>query len=286
MLLIIGYFIVLGSVVAGFTLAGGKLILLLHISEFVVIGGISLGVMIIASSKDVLIAIVKDIMRCLKGGGPTKQSFTNVLSLLYEIFMLSRKDGIIALDEHISEPQKSPIFSKYPDVLNNTTAMNFILNAYRPLIDGRVKPEQMDTLLEAELSTIEDESGQSVSVLNLIGDSLPGIGIVAAVLGIINTMNTISQGPEMVGGKVAAALTGTFLGVLGAYGFVNPLANRIKNNHRSQQMFLEVISTSILKSVNGIPPLMAIEYARRKIDPCIQPDVNELEALLKQLNKK
>ena len=144
----------------------------------------------------------------------------------------------------------------------------------------------MDKLLETELDAVEDCSGQSVGVLNLIGDSLPGIGIVAAVMGIINTMNAIAEGPERVGMKVAAALTGTFLGVWGAYGFVNPLAKRIANNHRTQQMLLQTIATAISENVKGMAPLMAIEYARRKIDAGLQPDANELETLLKQTAKK
>ena len=144
----------------------------------------------------------------------------------------------------------------------------------------------MESLLEAELDSIEDCNNQPVSVLSLIGDSLPGIGIVAAVLGIINTMNAIAEGPEMVGIKVAAALTGTFLGVLGAYGFVNPMAKRIQNNHRTQMMLLQVIATSIAENVKGMAPLMAIEYSRRKLDADFQPDANELESVLKQAVKK
>ncbi len=286
MLLIIGYMIVFGAAMGGFMLAGGNPVLLLHISEFVTIFGICIGVMIVASTKEILIAIVQDIIGCLKGGGASKNMIVDLLKLLYELFMLSKKDGLIALDEHVSEPQRSPIFSKYPAILNQKNIVQFIINAFRPLIDGRIKPEQMDKLLETELDAVEDCSGQSVGVLNLIGDSLPGIGIVAAVMGIINTMNAIAEGPERVGMKVAAALTGTFLGVWGAYGFVNPLAKRIANNHRTQQMLLQTIATAISENVKGMAPLMAIEYARRKIDAGLQPESNELETLLKQTAKK
>ena len=286
MLLILGYLVVFCAAMGGFMLAGGNPILLLHISEFVTIIGISIGVMIIASTKEVLFAIFRDILGCLKGGGISKNMIIDLLKLLYELFMLSRKDGLIALDEHVSEPQRSPIFSKYPAILQQKQVVQFIINAFRPLIDGRIKPEQMDKLLETELDAIEDCDGQPVGVLNLIGDSLPGIGIVAAVMGIINTMNAIAEGPERVGMKVAAALTGTFLGVWGAYGFVNPLAKRIANNHRVQHMLLQMVSTAISENVKGMAPLMAIEYARRKIDAGLQPDANELETLLKQAAKK
>jgi Flagellar motor component len=286
MLLILGYLVVFCATMGGFMLAGGNPVVLLHISEFVTIIGIAVGVMIIASTKEVLFAIFRDILGCLKGGVVSKNGIIDLLKLLYELFMLTRKDGLIALDEHISEPQRSSIFSKYPSVLQQKQVMQFIVNAFRPLIDGRIKPEQMDKLLEAELDTIEDGDEQPVSILSLIGDSLPGIGIVAAVMGIINTMNAIAEGPERVGLKVAAALTGTFLGVWGAYGFVNPLAKRIQNNHRMQHMLLQIISTAISENVRGMAPLMAIEYARRKIDAGLQPDANELETLLKQTSKK
>ena len=278
--------VVFGAAMGGFMLAGGNPVLLLHISEFVTIFGICIGVMIVASTKEILIALIQDIIGCLKGGGISKNMIIDLLKLLYELFMLSKKDGLIALDEHVSEPQRSPIFSKYPAVLNQKQLIQFIINAFRPLIDGRIKPEQMDKLLETELDAIEDCDGQPVGVLNLIGDSLPGIGIVAAVMGIINTMNAIAEGPERVGMKVAAALTGTFLGVWGAYGFVNPLAKRIQNNHRNQQMLLQIVATAISENVKGMAPLMAIEYARRKIDAGLQPESNELETLLKQTTKK
>lgn len=286
MLLILGYIVVFGATLGGFMLAGGNPVLLLHISEFVTIIGISMGIMIISSTKEILIAIIQDILCCLKGGGISKNTIVDLLKLLYELFMLAKKDGIIALDDHISEPSRSSIFSKYPTVLQQKQIVQFITNAFRPLIDGRIKPEQMDKLLEAELDAIESCDEQPVGVLNLIGDSLPGVGIVAAVMGIINTMNAIADGPEQVGLKVAAALTGTFLGVWGAYGFINPLAKRIQTNHRIQHMLLQTVSTAISENVKGLAPLMAIEYARRKIDTNLQPDTNELETLLKQIVKK
>lgn len=286
MLLLIGYIIVLGSTLCGFMLAGGKPILLLHISEFVCIGGISVGVMVIASNADVLRSIFQDILACLKGGNDAKRQIMDLLKLLYELFMLSRRNGIIALDEHISDPYKSSILTKYPSILSKKELLDFIINAFRPIIDGRVKPEQIGSLLEMDIETKEDYAEQPVNVLSLIGDSLPGIGIVAAVLGIINTMNAIADGPEKVGMKVAAALTGTFLGVLGAYGFVNPLAKRIQTNHRVHFMLFRVAATAIRENAKGATPLVALEFARRQIDSCYQPDANTMEETLKESIKK
>lgn len=286
MLLIIGYIIVVGSALTGFMLAGGNPVLLLHISEFVVIIGVGVGVMVISSSSAVLKAIINDILGCLKGGSVSKKLIIDLMKLLYELFMVSRKDGIIALDEHMSEPSKSKIFVKYPAVLQRKKLIDFIVNAFRPLIDGRIKQEQVGKLLESELDAIEDCGNQPVSVLSLVGDSLPGIGIVAAVLGIINTMSSVADGPEKVGEKVAAALTGTFLGVIGAYGFVNPLTKRIQTNHRSEQMLLQIAAVAITENLKGTTPLMAIECARRCLDEDLQPDPNELETMLKEAVKK
>ncbi len=281
MLLVIGYIIVLGSVLGGFVLAGGNPLVLLHVSEFVVIGGVALGLLIIASSKDVLLKILSDIKGCLKGGAATKDDFLDVMKLLYELFMTSRRGGLIALDEHISDPNNSNIFVKYPKLLAQKEIIEFLVNAFRPVIDGKVKPELLSHMLEEEIDCKEEEAEQSTSILNLVGDSLPGIGIVAAVLGIINTMSAIAEGPGKVGEKVAAALTGTFLGVLSAYGFVNPLAKRVSNDHRLHFLYLRVMSKAISEFSKGVAPLMALEMARRQLDKSIQPKADELEEILK-----
>lgn len=286
MLLVIGYVIVMVATLGGFMIAGGNPVLLLHVSEFVVIGGIAAGILVISSSKEVLLAIVADIMSCLKGGGFGKNDFIDAMKLVYELLVIVRKSGLIELDDHISSPSTSSVFTKYPKILANKEVIDFISNTFRPVIDGRIKPEKIGELVEVELDAKEDESGQSVGILNLIGDSLPGVGIVAAVLGIINTMSAIAEGPEKVGEKVAAALTGTFLGVLGAYGFINPLAKRIQTSHRAHHMYFNVIATAIVEGNKGAAPLMAIEYARRKIDHSIQPNAMELEEMLKEAVKK
>jgi len=152
------------------------------------------------------------------------------------------------------------------------------------LIDGRIKPEQVDGLYHAEIDAKEEEAEAPVHVLQLIGDSLPGVGIVAVVLGIINTMAAISDGPEVVGERVAAALTGTFLGILGAYGFINPLTNRIKINNTVQLQYYSSIRKGVAGFANGVAPIMAVEFARRALDRHFQPDADELEKMLKAMN--
>jgi chemotaxis protein MotA len=200
--------------------------------------------------------------------------------------MVGRRNGLIALEEHVMDPQKSAIFQRYPGVLQNHERLEFLINGLKPVIDGKIKPDQLEDLMTAELNAKSAEAEHPIHILHLVGDSLPGIGIVAAVLGIINTMAAISDGPEKVGEKVAAALTGTLLGIFVAYGFVNPLANRVQFNNASDQQFLKCITAAVAGFAKGLAPLTAVEVARRSLDSHVQPGASELEAALKALPAK
>lgn len=285
MLLAIGYIIVIGATLGGFMEAGGNPALLWQPAEFIVILGVSTGMLIIASPQEVMASLVKDISGAFKGGGCTKKEILDLFKLLYEIFVIGRRNGLIALDEHVSSPKTSSIMQKYPSFLHEEERVKFLCNALRPAIDGKVKPDQLKGLLEIELDTKEEEAEQGVMLLGLVGDSLPGIGIVAAVLGIINTMAAIAEGPEKVGAKVAGALTGTLLGVLLAYGFVNPLGKRIAFNHHAHFAYYRAMVSAIGGFASGLSPLMAIEIARRSLEKSLQPDADELENELKNAAK-
>lgn len=280
-MLALGYLIVIIAVLGGFAIGGGSPILLLHPAEFVIILGVAIGMLIVAAPQKIMSNLLKDIQSCFKGSGVSKGEITDLFKLLYEVFVIGRRNGLIALDEHVSSPKASSIFQKYPSFLNHPDRVAFLCSALRPAIDGKVKPEQLKNLLEVELDAKEDEAGQSVMLLGLVGDSLPGIGIVAAVLGIINTMAAIADGPEKVGERVAAALTGTFLGVLLAYGFVNPLGKRVAFNHRSHFTYFRAMVQAVGGFTTGLSPQMAIEVARRALDASLQPPADELEAMLK-----
>lgn len=283
MLILIGAVIVLASTLGGFMLAGGKPLVLLHVSEFVVILGVGAGVLVIASPGHVLKEIFHKVKECITGRAMTERDFTELLKLLYEIFMIGRRNGLIALEEHIMNPKQSSVFQRYPMVLEHPERLEFICNGLKPVIDGKIKPDQLESLMAAELEAKNTEAEHPVHVLQLVGDSLPGIGIVAAVLGIINTMAAIADGPEKVGQKVAAALTGTLLGIFVAYGFVNPIANRVKFNNASDAQFLKCIMQAIAAFAKGLAPLTAVEVARRSLDSAVQPGGDSLEAALKSL---
>ena len=283
MILILGYIIVLGSTLGGFMMAGGKLGLLFPISEYVIIIGISIGLMVIASPVTLLKNIVKKIKIAFRSQAVPTSDYTDLLKLLYELFSKARRGGLIAIEDDVMSPKESPILSKYPSFINDHERLEFLTNSLKPVIDGRLKPEQLGGLLHADFEAKEEDAVQPIHILNLVGDSLPGIGIVAAVMGIINTMAAIAMGPEKVGQKVAAALVGTFLGVLGAYGFINPLAARIKLNNVYELQYYAVIMKGVLGFTGGMAPIMAIEAARRAIDPAFQPTAEAVEEMVKNV---
>jgi chemotaxis protein MotA len=283
MILIIGYLIVLGATLIGFIGAGGKVMLLFPWPEYFIIGGVSIGLMVIAAPVALLKHTIHKIKLALKTQVVPNSDYTDVLKLLYELFTKARRGGLIAIEDDIMAPKDSPIMSKYPSFINDHERVEFLTNSLKPIIDGRLKPEQLASMLEADLEAKADDFGHPVHLLQLVGDSLPGIGIVAAVMGIINTMAAIDAGAAAVGKKVAAALVGTFLGVLGAYGFINPLGARIKLNNAYELQYFAVIMKAVIGFTGGMAPMMAVEVGRRMIDPAFQPTSDEIEEMCKGL---
>lgn len=284
MIVIIGFIVVLGAVLGGFTLAGGHVGALLHISELIIIGGAALGALIVMSPKKVIMDMIKGLVQTLKGAPYDRRAYEELLKALYEMFMLARRDGMIALEEHVSTPANSSILKKYPTVLRDPHVVEFLCNALRPVVDGRVKPDQLKMLLDAELTAREEEHHAPVGVLSKTADALPGFGIVAAVLGIIVTMGAIAGPPEEIGHKVAAALVGTFLGVLLSYGFVHPLASNMEFIGAAELAYLRCMATAIVGFASGLAPIVAVDMARRSLSSDVRPSADEMEAMLKALN--
>lgn len=283
MVLIIGFIIVCASVVIGLTLGGASVMVLMHLSEFVVVLGICLGVMVIASPISVLKDILHKTITALKGGAIKKSAYEDAMKMLYQFFMLARKEGLLALEDHLADVRKSEICRQYPSFIDNERAVNFFADSLRPIVDGRVKPDQLQGIIDAELGSMKKEAEEPVHILALVGDSFPGIGICAAVLGIIITMGSVAEGAETVGHKVAAALTGTFLGVFGAYGFVNPLGALITSNNEAEARYYKMIGQAIVSFALGMAPLMAVEMGRRSLLSHERPKADALEETLKTL---
>ena len=285
MLVIAGFIIVFASVLGGFLMAGGRPSSLIVVSEFIVIGGAALGAVITMSSKHVLIGLVKQCLATLKGNPYSKRSYEELFKALYELFMLGRRNGMIALEEHVSNPHSSSIFGKYSSIAKNHQALDFLCSGLRPVIDGKVKPDQLKTLMEIEVETMENEHHAPISVLIKIADAMPGFGIVAAVLGIVITMGSIAGPIEEIGHHVAAALVGTFIGILISYGFLNPLCVTMEANGTAEITYLRCIAASVVGFANGMAPVMAVEVARRALTSDVKPHADELEAMLKGIGK-
>jgi chemotaxis protein MotA len=284
MIILLGAIIVIASVAGGFIMAGGNFGTLMHLSELVIIGGAAFGAMIIMAPRKVLIDLLSQILHVLKGAPYNRQAYEELFMTLYELFLLGRRNGLIALEEHLTNPLNSVILQRYPGVLRNKPAVEFLCGALRPVIDGRVKPDQLRQLLQTDLERMEDEAHAPINVLTRTADAMPGFGIVAAVLGIVITMASIAGPIEKIGEKVAAALVGTFLGIFLGYGFMSPLAVNIEFNVISRLAFFRCISASVVAFASGMAPGMAVEIARRSLGEELRPGADELETMLKALN--
>jgi len=278
---IIGASVVLVGVIGGFVLEGGPILLLIQPAEFLIIGGAAIGSILIATPIKVLKGLVGRIPNVLKGVGPTKTGYLELLTLLYEVFLNAKKNGYIALEHDVTDPEKSPIFSKYPGVLGNHHALVFMCDSIKLLVDGSVSPAQLETMMDAELETHHEEGSRHPGILGRVGDSLPGLGIVAAVLGVVITMQSIDGPPEEIGHKVAVALVGTFIGILLCYGFVSPLAMNLEATGLDEAKYLQCIKAGILAFANGSAPIVAVEFARRVIFSYDRPTNVEMEAACK-----
>ena len=285
MLILAGFIIVIASVVGGFVMAGGHPVHLFVLSEYIVIIGSALGAVITMSSKHVLAGLVKQMLGSFKGNPYSKKAYEELFKALYELFMLGRRNGMIALEEHVSNPHGSSIFGKYTTLSRNHHALDFLCSGLRPVIDGKVKPDQLKVLMEIELDAMENEHHAPISVLTKVGDAIPGFGIVAAVLGIIITMGSIAGPIEEIGHHVGSALVGTFIGILISYGFVNPMIVAMEAIGSSELTYMKCISGAVIGFANGMAPVMAVEVARRCLSSDVKPKSDELEAMLKSIGK-
>ncbi len=283
MIILVGTIVVVLCVFGGFVIGGGHLLVLVHPNELLIIGGGALGALLIMSPRKVLMDIIKGLMICLKGTPHSRAAYEDLLKVLYELFLLGRRSGMIALEEHVLEPQNSSIFKKYPNFLKNRHAVEFLCGSLRPIIDGKIKPDQLRLLLDAELDQMETEHHAPVNVLTKTADAMPGFGIVAAVLGIIITMASISGPVEQIGVEVAAALVGTFLGILLAYGFLSPLAVNLEFNSTAEMDYTRCIAACVTGFASGMAPVTAVELGRRGLSSELRPSAEEMETMFKSL---
>lgn len=283
MIIIVGILIVVICVFGGFVFGGGHLLVLIHPNELIIIGGGAVGAMIIMSPRKVLIDIFRGLMTCIKGAPHSRAAYEDLFKVLYELFLIGRRNGMIALEEHVLDPANSSIFKKYPLFSNNEEAVEFLCGSLRPIIDGKIKPDQLRLLLDTEIGQLEIESHAPISVLAKTADSMPGFGIVAAVLGIIITMASISGPVEEIGIEVAAALVGTFLGILLAYGFLNPLATNLEFITEAELEYIRCIAACVTGFAGGMAPVTAVELGRRGLSSQLRPTADEMEEMFKSI---
>ena len=283
---IIGLAVVIVSVLGGFILEGGNLLVLMQWAEFVIIGGTALGALLISTPKTVLVKISRYVLGSLKSSGVNQTSFTELLQLLYEVFQTARIKGLLTLEEHVEKPDESELFTRYPVIMKNHHALIFLTDSLKLLVVGGVPAMELEMLLDADLEVQEEEGKKPAHTLARIADSLPGMGIVAAVLGLVITMGAIGGPAAEVGHKVGAALVGTFLGVLLCYGFLQPLSAQIEHQAESQDLFLKSIKAGIVAYAKGMPPIVAVEFARRVIVSDFRPNYTDVEEACRAIKVK
>lgn len=277
MLLIVGALIVLGSVAGGYLMHGGDLLALNQPSELLIIGGAALGSLIISTPMPLLKRIAGSMGGFFKSG-PGKQEYLEMLGMMYQTFRLTQQSGVMALESHCDDPKGSAIFSRFPKFLANHHAVDFFTDSVRVIIMGGVSPYDLEAMMDVDLEVHHHEALKPAQALAKVGDALPGMGIVAAVLGVVITMGAIDGPPSEIGHKVGAALVGTFLGILACYGFVSPMATSLEHNVDFEGQYLATIKCGVLALSKGLAPAIAVEFARRSIPAELRPTFSETEA--------
>src|SRR6185437_8128573 len=277
MFAIVGLLVVLGAVVGGYLIEKGNLTVLIQPAELIIIGGAAIGTVLIANPIHILKKIAAGITGILKGSPFTKQRYLDSLKMMYELFSRARRDGMMALESDSDNPEQSPIFSKYPEFLKDHHIRDFVCDSIRMASSGSIEPFDADQMIETDMDVHHHEAIQPIAALSTMADSLPGLGIVAAVLGVVITMGALGGPPEEIGHKVAAALVGTFLGILLCYGLIGPIAANMAKAADEEHAFLHVMRVMIISFLKGTAPIMAVEVARRAIPGHVRPSFKKLE---------
>jgi chemotaxis protein MotA len=281
MFVIIGIVIVIGGIMGGYLMEHGVLGVLVQPAEVLIIGGAAFGTLLIANPLSTVIAIFKGLLGVLKPSPYNEKFYLENLKMLNDLFMHARKNGLVKLEADVEEPDKSPIFTKYPAFLKNHHAVHFLCDTLRMSISGGVGAFELDQMMEMDIEGHHHEAMEPVNALSSVADALPGLGIVAAVLGIVITMGALGGPPEEIGHKVAAALVGTFLGILMCYGFLGPLAAYLTKMIGAEGDYYKVLRMATISFVKGSAPILSVEFARRVIPAHNRPSFKEMEKTCK-----
>jgi len=277
MFAIIGIIVVFGSIIAGFLMEKGHILVLLQPAELLIIAGAAAGTLLVANPTHVIKDIMAGLMGVLKGSPFDKARYLNTLKMMYQFLNKVRKEGLLSVEMDVEKPTESSIFKNYPEFIADHHARDFVCDTLRMAITGGVDPFDMDQMMELDMEVHHNGATLPVTSLTTVADSLPGLGIVAAVLGVVITMGSLGGPPEEIGEKVAAALVGTFLGILLCYGAVGPLASNMSKTADAHNDYLYVLRVLILSFLKGSAPMIAIEMGRRAIPAHVRPSFDEME---------
>ncbi|MBC7786164.1 MAG: flagellar motor stator protein MotA [Methylophilaceae bacterium] len=286
MLVIIGYVIVCGSVFGGFAMAGGHLAALFQPLELLMIGGAAFGALFVGNNGKSIKATLKAVPILFKGSNFTKKRYMDLLALLFEMLTKIRREGMMSIEKDIENPEESTIFSRYPDTLHDHHTIEFISDYLRLMVSGNMDAFQIENLMDNEIETHHEEAHVPAHVIAKIGDGLPAFGIVAAVMGVVHTMESVGAPPAELGMLIAHALVGTFLGILLAYGFVGPLSGLLEQKIQESSKMFQCIKVTLLASLNGFAPAIAVEFGRKVLYSTERPGFLELEEHVKQAKAK
>ena len=278
---IIGILVVFGAVVGGFLMEKGHMAVLIQPAELLIIAGAAAGTVLVANPLRVLKAIVSGLLGVFKGSRFTKKRYLDTLKMMYEFLNKVRKEGLLCVEMDVEKPLESALFKKYPEFLADHHALDFLCDTLRTAITGGVEPFDMDQMMELDMEVHHNNAVLPIDALTTMADSLPGLGIVAAVLGVVITMGSLGGPPEEIGLHVAAALVGTFLGILLCYGVVGPMASNMRKAADEENEYLHVLRVLLLSFLKGSAPMIAIEMARRAIPGHVRPSFDEMEKTCK-----
>lgn len=274
---IVGILVVFAAVIGGFLMEKGKLVVLLQPAELLTIGGAALGTLVAANPMHVLKGVGSRLIGVLGGSPFTQQRYLHTLKMMFDLFSKARKDGLVAIEADVEDPTTSTIFSQYSQFLNDPHARHFVCDTMRMAITGGVLPFDLDQMMELDMDVHHHSLGQSAHAISTVADALPGLGIVAAVLGIVITMGALGGPPEEIGRKVAAALVGTFLGILLCYGVLAPLASVMGKFNEEENAYYHILRVMMLAFMKGTSPILAVELARRAIPAHLRPSFGEVD---------
>jgi chemotaxis protein MotA len=283
MFVIIGSVIVIASVVGGYMANGGHLAVLWQPFEVVIIVGAAIGGFVTANRRPVLVATGSAVLGLLKGEKHNKAAYLELLSLLYSIFKVAKSKGALALEAHVEKPEESALFAQFPVFMSQHHAVVFLCDYLRLLTLGSDNHHEMETLIDEELENHHHENAAVASAIQNVADGMPALGIVAAVLGVIHTMGSITEPPAVLGHLIGGALVGTFMGVLLAYGFIGPIASAVKARNEAEARYYVCIKAAILAYMQGYAPSVAVEFARKALASDVRPTFYEVESAVEAL---